>query len=357
VSLLLASTRRCCAALMLAWSVWAASLAAGAVKEVAEPYGHFTISIPADWEVQVGPGFASAYAPDMLANIGISMERNGILTAQQRAQEEVKSTQETARDVKKSVPAARFEITQGTTRVAGRPAYCVHEEIDMGQGGPPGCSTDWVYFETGQGVVSIVVCIQKRAPAAVAEAARRIVPSLKLGGGPPQPQAEPRPAAGALKTVSEPAGLFSLSIPADWQAQQVAGFVTASAPGMHATVMVRAEPRGAATPAQRTEAEIQKLRAAAQVGGVSDAQLFETRPSYGTTTVAGRRAVSVHYVESMFHQSEDWICFDTDRLAVTVHLTLGKDAAPPVQEAARQVLASLKLGAVAAAPPAPATPP
>ena len=59
----------------------------------------------------------------------------------------------------------------------------------------------------------------------------------------------------------------------------------------------------------------------------------------------------------MFHQSEDWICFDTDRLAVTVHLTLGKDAAPPVQEAARQVLASLKLGAVAAAPPAPATPP
>jgi hypothetical protein len=157
--------------------------APGAVKAVAEPSGLFSVSVPADWQTLVGPGYIVATAPENLVNLGISAEPKGLRAAQQCAQAEVKSCQETAQSVKSAAPQAQFRITQGTSQVAGRPAFLVHEECDMGAADALRSVTDWLYLETDRHVVSIVLCVQRRAPAQVAEAARRILPSLKFGGG------------------------------------------------------------------------------------------------------------------------------------------------------------------------------
>ncbi len=335
------------------------------MKELSDPAGTFTISVPADWTSQAAATGAMAVAPTMKASILVGVMPKG-LPAQQALDNLIQSQKQT-------VPGWTL-LGQDVAQVGGRQAAHLHAE---GQPNNVPSVGDYYLIETDQALIVIVLSAAKDSLAQSQGALAQALASFRVGGGqltpfaqpqppqpfqpqppqpfqpqpfqpqpqPPQPiqpqpfqpqPFQPQPGPGALKQVTDAGGAFSLSVPGDWVVQQQAGVAACMEPTGRCGVSIMAQPKVAQSAEQLAQAMVaiaQQNMQGWQQQGTQQAQ------------VAGRPAV---YVRATAQVMNNQVAFDyfflvTDTRQVVIVVSCMAQEAAQRQAQLQQILQTLRI--------------
>ena len=330
------------------------------MKELSEPSGVFSLSVPADWTGQAGQGSAVAVAPNMKASIMVVVSPKGVPTQQFVAG--------IVENQKQTVPGWTL-LAQDMAQVGGRQAAHIRAE---GQPNNVPTAGDYYVIETDQAIILFMLFAAKDSLAQYQGALAQVQASFRVGGGaqpapfpqpqppqptpfpqpqppqpapfpepqPPQPapfpQPMPPPGPAAMKQVTDQGGAFSVAVPGDWVVQQQPGTAGCMEPTGRCNLAIMA-----------TQKMVQSADQLAQAAVAMARQNMQGWQQVGTQQiqVAGRQGVLVRATAQVNNNPVvvDYIFVVTDARQFMIVFMYMAQEAQQRQTTVQQILQSLRI--------------
>ena len=223
-------------------------------RQVDDPNGAFTVTVPGDWFARVDRGGVTAFSLATAAQVRVKSEARKQQGLRTWADEHVAGLKQQHPEL---ADLGREPLQLG-----------IHEGLlARWRGGPAGADrvTECAFVLTADHQITLAVSCPQDKHEALKPALKAVFSRWKIRGErvpltveptppvapPPVPTPTPTPAppplAAGMTRLDDPNGAYSIDVPAHWQATRHAGGFVAAAPGSGANLSVRSMPKQAAT--------------------------------------------------------------------------------------------------------------